>query len=143
MTCNNNYETGSMTGILEQLKWESLTKRRKNSRVYPRMTLFPQNRHTRTHHSLAFQTPLAATDIYKSSFFPQIIRDWNSLTDSLISASECAEDSVTTFTSLVRNPGRFGPIPVRSGRFGPGRFGPFSGVSRFGPVGAGRFGPIS
>ena len=41
------------------------------------------------------------------------------------------------------NPGRFGPIPVRSGRFGPGRFGPISGVSRFGPVGAGRFGPIS
>ena len=24
---------------------------------------------------------------------------------------------------LVMNPGRFGPIPVRSGRFGPGRFG--------------------
>ena len=38
----------------------------------------------------------------KSSFFPQSIRDWNSLTDSLISASEFAEDSVTTFTSLVR-----------------------------------------
>ena len=30
------------------------------------------------------------------------IRDWNSLTDSLISASECAEDSVTKFISLVR-----------------------------------------
>ena len=29
------------------------------------------------------------------------------------------------------------------GRFGPGRFGPISGVSRFGPIGAGRFGPIS
>ena len=41
------------------------------------------------------------------------------------------------------NPGRFGPIPVRSGRFGPGRFGPNSGMSRFGPIGAGRFGPIS
>ena len=34
------------------------------------------------------------------------------------------------------NPGRFGSFPVRSGRFGPGRFGPISGVSRFGPVGA-------
>ena len=31
-----------------------------------------------------------------------------------------------------------GPIPVRSGRFGPN-----SGVNRFGPTGAGRFGPIS
>ena len=36
------------------------------------------------------------------------------------------------------NPGRFGPIPVRSGRFGP-----ISGVSRFGPTGAGRFGLVS
>ena len=26
VTCNYMYETGSMTGILEQLKWESLKK---------------------------------------------------------------------------------------------------------------------
>ena len=41
------------------------------------------------------------------------------------------------------NPGCFGPIPVRSGCFCPGRFGPNSEVSRFGPVGAGRFGLVS
>ena len=29
------------------------------------------------------------------------------------------------------NPGRFGPIPVRSGLFDLSRFGPISGVSRF------------
>ena len=62
----------------------------------------PPIRHTRNHHSLAFQSLLARTDIYKSSFFPQTIRDWNSLTDSLISASECAEDLVAEFTSLLR-----------------------------------------
>ena len=39
------------------------------------------------------------------------------------------------------NPGRFGPVPVRSGRFGTGRFGPISGVSRFCPVGGGSFRP--
>ena len=44
----------------------------------------------------------------------------------------------TLFASNARNPGRFGPIAVRSGRFGRN-----SGVSRFGPIGAGRFGPIS
>ena len=33
---------------------------------------------------------------------PQTIRDWNSLTDSLLSAAEDAEDSVAKFTSLVR-----------------------------------------
>ena len=39
-----------------------------------------------------------------------------------------------------RNPGRFGPVPVRSGRFCPN-----SRVSRFGPIGVskvGGFGPI-
>ena len=30
---NYNYETGSMTGILEELKWETLQKRRKDSRL--------------------------------------------------------------------------------------------------------------
>ena len=42
----------------------------------------------------------------------------------------------------VRTPGHFGPIPFRSGRFGLGRFGPISGVGRFGPTLAGRFGPL-
>ena len=112
VTGNYTYETRGITCILEQLKWESLKKRRKDSRLtmlykglkgaasIPTDDLVPPNRCTRNHHSVAYQTPLAGTDIYKSSFFPQTIRDWNSLTDSLV--SECAEDSVTTFTSLVR-----------------------------------------
>ena len=37
----------------------------------------------------------------------------------------------------VRTPGRFGPIPFRSGRFGP-----ISGVSRFGQILVGRFDPL-
>ena len=110
---NYTYETGSLTGTLEQLKWESLKKRRKDSRLImlykglkgaasiPMDDLVLPNRRTRNHHSLVFQTPLAGTDIYKSSFFPQIIRDWNSLIDSLISVSECAEDSVTTVYLLL------------------------------------------
>ena len=43
-------------------------------------------------------------DIFKSSFFPQIIRDLNSLTDNLISASECAEGSVTKLTHFYGLP---------------------------------------
>ena len=44
---------------------------------------------------------------------------------------------------VAENPGRFGPIPVGSGRFGPGHFGPISGVSRFCPVSkVSHFGPI-
>ena len=93
VTDNYIYETGSMTGILAQLKWESLKK--KGGEI----------RHVRNHHSLAFQPPFANTDINKSSFFPpppQTIRDWNSLTDFLLSAAEGAEDSVAKFTSLAR-----------------------------------------
>ena len=33
VTGNYIYETGSMTGILKQLKWESLKKRRRDSRI--------------------------------------------------------------------------------------------------------------
>ena len=47
--------------------------------------------------SLAYQVPIA-----NSVAFPQTIRDWNALPDSLISSSEGAEDGVAKFTSLVR-----------------------------------------
>ena len=68
---------------------------------------------------MAFQTPIANTDVYKGSFFPQTIRDWNALPDSLISSAEDAEDSVAKFTSLLIpksqvlvNDCRFGVSPV-------------------------------
>ena len=114
VTGNYNYETGSMTGILGQLKWESLKKRRKDNRLIllykglkgkasiPTDDLIPKTRCCRNQHSMAFQTPIANTDVYKGSFFPQTIRDWNALPDSLISSAEDAEDCVAKFISLVR-----------------------------------------
>ena len=114
VTGNYNYETGSMTGILGQLKWESLKKRRKDNRLIllykglkgkasvPTDDLIPKTRRCRNQHSMAFQTPIVNTDVYKGSFFPQTIRDWNALPDSLISSAEAAEDCVAKFTSLVR-----------------------------------------
>ena len=113
VTGNYNYETGSMTGILGQLKWEFLKKRRKDNRLIllykdlkgkasvPTDDLIPKTRRCRNQRSMAFQTPIANTDVYKVSFFPQTIRDWNALPDSLISSAEDAEDCVTKFTSLV------------------------------------------
>ena len=114
VTGNYNYETGSMTGILGQLKWESLKKRRKDNRLIllykglkgkasiPTDDLIPKTRCCRNQHSMAFQTPIANTDVYKGSFFPQTIRDWNALPDSLISSAEDAEGCVAKFASLVR-----------------------------------------
>ena len=67
VTGNYNYETGSMTGILGQLKWESLKKRRKDNRLIllykglkgkasvPTDDLIPKTRHCRNQHSMAFQ----------------------------------------------------------------------------------------
>ena len=84
VTRNYVFETGSMTGILGQLKWESLKKRRKDNRLIllykgkariPTDDLIPKTRRGRNQHSLAFQIPSASKDVYKYSFFPQTIPD--------------------------------------------------------------------
>ena len=114
VTGNDNFETGSMIGILEHLKWESLKKRRRDSRLIllykgqkgktsiPTDNLIPLVRRCRNDYSRAYQVPIANIDIYKCSFFPQAIKDWNALPDSLISSAECVEDGVAKFTSLMR-----------------------------------------
>ena len=106
--------TGSMTGILGQLKWESLKKRRKDNRLIllykglkgkarvPTDDLISKTRHGGNQHSLAFQIPSTIKDVYKYSFFPQTIRDWNDFPEYLISSSELSDDSVSKFTFLVR-----------------------------------------
>ena len=114
VTRNYVYEAGSMTGILGQLKWESLKKRRKDNRLIllykglkgkariPTDDLIPKTRRGRNQHSLAFQIPSASKDVYMYNFFPRTIRDWNDLPESLISYSELSDDNVSKFTSLVR-----------------------------------------
>ena len=86
--------------ILGQLKWKSLKKRRKAKRLIllykglkgkasvPTDDLIPKTRRARNQHSIAFQTPIANTDVYKGSFFPQTIRYWNAIPDSLISSAK-------------------------------------------------------
>ena len=82
---NYIYETGSMTGILEQLKWECLKKRRRDSRIImlykglkdaasiPTSDLVPTIRHVRNHHSLAFQTPLLILTFTSAASFPRLL----------------------------------------------------------------------
>ena len=86
VTGNYNYETGSLTDILGQLKWESLKKRRKDNRLIllykglkgkasvPIDDLIPKTRRCIHQHFMAFQTPIANTDVYKGSFFPRLSR---------------------------------------------------------------------
>ena len=75
VTGNYNFETGSLTSILEQLVWESLHKRRKGSKLIllfnslkvrasiPCDDLQPPNRRSRKQYPMAFQVPNARTDI--------------------------------------------------------------------------------
>ena len=81
VTRNYSYETGSITGILEESKWETLQKRRKDNRLillYKGLKgkariltddLIQKNRRCRNQHSMAFQIPSASKDAYKKSFF--------------------------------------------------------------------------
>ena len=115
MTRNYSRETGSMTGIFEELKREIL-QLRKGGRIigsyyckmvcevkskFMQMTL-SQNRRCRIQHSMAFQISYASKDVYKKSFSPQTISDRNYLPDSLISAAELSDNCVSKFTSLLR-----------------------------------------
>ena len=74
--------------------------------VYQQMTISPKLGIVEIS-TMAFQTPIANTTVHKRCFFPQTIRDWNALPDSLISSAEDAENCVVTFTSLVRARDKF------------------------------------
>ena len=69
----------------------------------PTDDLIPKTRRCRNSHSKAFQLPSASIEAYKCSFFPQTIRDWNDLPDSLFSTAEMSDDCVSKFASLVRS----------------------------------------
>ena len=76
VTRNYSHVTGSMTGILDELKWETLQKRIKDNRLIllykglkgkakiPTFDLIPNNRYCRNQH-----IPSASKDAYKKSFF--------------------------------------------------------------------------
>ena len=67
--------------------------------VYLRMTLSPQLGMSEITFLWHFKPPLLILTFTSAAFSP---RDWNSLTDTLLSAAEGTEDSVAKFTSLVR-----------------------------------------
>ena len=115
VTMNYTFEEGSMTGILEQLMWESLKKRRTDNRLIllykglkgkariPTDDLIPKTRRCRNSHSMAIQLPSASIEAYKCSFFPLTTRVWSDIPDSLFSIAEMSDDCVSKFASLVRS----------------------------------------
>ena len=108
VTGNYNFETGSMTGILEHLKWESLKKRSRDSRLilfYKGLKskasistddLIPLVRRCRNDHYMAYQVvPIANTNIYKCTPLPRPLG--TGMHFQTISSAESAADGVAKF----------------------------------------------
>ena len=65
--------------------------------------LIPKTMRCRNSYCMVFQLPSASIEAYICSYFPQTIRDWNDLPDSLFSTAEMPDDCVSNFASLVRS----------------------------------------
>ena len=91
---------GTIASLLEELKWSSLEQRRKQTRwtnlykilngtlavVIP--NYFRQKeRQTRNYHPLKFINAACRTNIYKYSFFPRSVKEWNELPETIIEAA--------------------------------------------------------
>ena len=96
----SNYTTsfnpGGMTELLSQLGWKSLQSQRKISRlilfnkgindlaVLPLRDLTEPSRRFRNMHSMYYRPIFARKNIYKYSFLPRTIIDWNQLPQDII-----------------------------------------------------------
>ena len=91
----NNYKRteGSATNILQKLDWPSLQQRRKEHRLTTMFKIHLQDiavpipdyihrqplSHNRKYHPAKFRVMKPTTNVYKYSFFPRTIIDWNDL----------------------------------------------------------------
>ena len=95
--CSDYRRTSSVTSMLSELKWPSLKSRRETARltnfykikngelhVTASKRLIP-SRSTRLHQSRYKHLP-AKSDIYKNSYFPQTIVNWNALPPAVVEA---------------------------------------------------------
>jgi hypothetical protein len=110
----NNYSRtdGTVSNILNDLNWLSLQERRKNIRLaimykihandiaipipeyVQRQTLTT----TRQYHPMKFRSMKASTNVYKCSYFPNTISEWNSLPSSVLNSN-----SIEIFKSALCN----------------------------------------
>ena len=92
--------TSSVGEMLTELRWQSLESRRRNARlimmykITHHLVAIPVNAHmtavtrtTRRQHSLSYLIPATTVTQYRFSFFPNTIRDWNLLPETLVGSS--------------------------------------------------------
>ncbi len=101
VTGNYDYQPGSMTTIMDTLKWPTLETRRTVNRLvlfhkilYHQLAAeIPQyylvtSRRTRHSHSASILQPQCKTSAYEFSFYPRTIRDWNRLPDNMVTDTD-------------------------------------------------------
>ena len=110
------HDRSSVTDILEDLKWKSLEKRRKESRltmmyklvkqqvaIDPDKHLMKPQKQSRSANTNSYVVPYASSTSRQQSFFPRTIRDWNQLPLSIKKAGSVSAfkaQLATYFTKL-------------------------------------------
>ena len=106
--------TSSVTSILNNLEWSTLSKRRQYSRLIlffkflhqdPPVIRIPDHylptsmiHCTRRNHYLHYIPPSSSTTYFQKSFFPRTIIDWNNLPNNIIES-----DTLDYFISSLRS----------------------------------------
>ncbi|CAB4025778.1 Hypothetical predicted protein, partial [Paramuricea clavata] len=108
--CLKNYDrTASVSAMLKELDWDTLETRRKRTRLCmmyklsrgllnlnTENVLVPsQETRTRNSHTFKYRVPRATKDIFKYSFYPRTLTEWNSLPKELV-----LSETLDTFQSL-------------------------------------------
>ena len=110
-TCNRYHDTSSVTNMLEDLDWPLLQVRRFRTRliklftsnfqvaIYPTYLLFTSDTRTRHSNPNCYKYIQTSKDIYRYSFYPRTILQWNQLPTSIATA-----DTVENFKGLLTVP---------------------------------------
>lgn len=107
-TCSRYHNTSSVSDMLEDLNWPLLKVRRLKTRlimfykiihchvaIYPTNLLFPVDTRTRHANPNCFRQIRTNKDIYRFSFYPRTITQWNQLPVNTVAA-----DTVESFKCL-------------------------------------------
>ena len=98
-------KTASMTDMLSDLKWDTLETRRKKNRltlmyklshnlvdINTEEHLIPNSElRTRNSHAFKYRMPKVSKDVFKFSFFPRSITEWNSLPADLVNCKSLSD----------------------------------------------------
>ena len=102
--CLQNFnKTASVTDMLSDLKWDTLETRRKKSRLTHKLShnlvdinteehLIPKSeKRTRNSHAFKYRMPKVSKDVFKFSFFPRSVTEWNSLPADLVNCKSLSD----------------------------------------------------